>query len=457
MSNIATPNIDYSNMTEAWDINDALMGGTLHMRTLGESYLPRWVNEEKDSYKKRLQTATLLPAYEETIRQNVGRVFASPIKLADNVPDKIIEFTKDIDLEGTCLDVWAQEFFSIALQYGIAHAFIDYPRIDVSVKTRADENEIGARPYVVMLNPRQIIGWKSENRGGKIVLTELRIKENVVENKDDFEQTRVEQIRYVRIGAESTWRQDSTTKEWYLHEEWETSRTHISLVTLYTKKTGFMQGSPPLLNLALLNIKHWQSQSEQDNILHVARVPILTAFGLEDGAELTIGSSCATRFSDRSMQGLEYVEHTGSSVNAGKESLIDLVEQMRLAGAKLLRDQNTSTKSIDQTQEEKMQANSPLFTMASSLEDALDNILDELAVWIGEKSGGNVDVITEVELARKSIDATGALAVQSLRLSGDIRNTDAVIAYQRLGLIDADAKPEDVIQELNDSAPQFAG
>jgi hypothetical protein len=44
----------------------------------------------------------------------------------------------------------------------------------------------------------------------------------------------------------------------------------ITLVTLYTKRTGFMCGSPPLLNMALLNIKHWQSQSEQDNILHVA-------------------------------------------------------------------------------------------------------------------------------------------------------------------------------------------
>ena len=56
-----------------------------------------------------------------------------------------------------------------------------------------------------------------------------------------------------------------------------------------------MRGSPPLLNLALLNIKHWQSQSEQDNILHVARVPILSVYGLAEGQELTIGSSSAMR------------------------------------------------------------------------------------------------------------------------------------------------------------------
>lgn len=82
-----------------------------------------------------------------------------------------------------------------------------------------------------------------------------------------------------------------------------------------------MRGSPPLLNLALLNIKHWQSQSEQDNILHVARVPLLVAYGLADGETLTIGSSSATRFDDRQRQGLEYVEHTGAAIEAGKISL----------------------------------------------------------------------------------------------------------------------------------------
>jgi hypothetical protein len=161
----------------------------------------------------------------------------------------------------------------------------------------------------------------------------------------------------------------------------------IPLVTLYTKRTGFMRGSPPLLNLALLNIKHWQSQSEQDNILHVARVPLLSVFGLEDGQELTIGSSVATKFSDRSKQGMEYTEHTGTAINAGKISLEDLENQMRQAGAKLLRAENTSTKSDDQTHEEHMQENSPLYTMASSLEDALDNILQIMAEWLGEKEG----------------------------------------------------------------------
>lgn len=154
MPDISTPNLDYGNMVQAWDINDALMGGTLYMRQLGEAYMPRWPKEDKEYYKKRLAVATLLPAYEETINQNVGRVFAEPIQLGENVPDQLREFAKNVDLEGSRLDVWAQAFFSLAMQYGLSHALVDYPRVDAEqVKTKADEKATGARPYVTMLNP----------------------------------------------------------------------------------------------------------------------------------------------------------------------------------------------------------------------------------------------------------------------------------------------------------------
>jgi hypothetical protein len=49
-----------------------------------------------------------------------------------------------------------------------------------------------------------------------------------------------------------------------------------------------------------------------------------------------------------------------------------------------------------------MQEQSPLYTMATSLEDAIDNILQIMAEYIGEKEGGNVDVRTELDVESKS-------------------------------------------------------
>ena len=461
MPDISTPNLDYNDMCEAWDINDALMGGTLEMRRQGETYLPRWPNEDKESYKQRLSVATLLPAYEESIKQNIGRIFAEPTVLSASTPDTIKTLAENIDMEGDRLDVWAQQFFSIAFQYGLAHALVDYPKTDpTTVKTRADEQQSGARPYVTMLNPRQIIGWQSTVQGGKVVLTDLRIKEVVVIDGDDFGQTKVEQIRHIMPGAVEIYQPEQSSdgaKTWTMVDSWKTSRQDIPLVTLYTKRTGFMRGAPPLLNLAHLNIKHWQSQSEQDNILHVARVPLLSVFGLDDDSELTIGASCATKFTDRSVQGLEYTEHTGAAIGSGKTALDDLENQMRQAGAKLTRAENTSTKSVDQTHSEHMQENSPLYTMANSLEDALDNILQIMAEWLGESDGGTVDVRTELDVSTQTYDAPSALAVQTLQQGGIIRKIDAVRTLQALKFIDPDADPNEVVDELNNLPVTITG
>ncbi|MGM7758883.1 DUF4055 domain-containing protein [Yersinia enterocolitica] len=451
MADISTPNLDYNNMLEAWEINDALMGGTLYMRTQ-QQYMPRWPNEADDSYRNRLAVATLLPVYRETISNNIGRVFAEPTRLSEDTPDPIVEYCKNIDLEGSRLDVWAQEYFSHALQYGLAHALVDYPKAP-KVKTVAEKKALNLRPYVTLINPRQVIGWRSEISGGKRVLTELRIKEIVIKDNHDYSQEKIAQIRRYTIGKVELYRRTASRGgeklgKWVKVDGWKTSRDDIPLVTLYTHQIGFMRGTPPLIDLAMLNIKHWQSQSEQDNILHVARVPLLSVFGLEDKEELTVGASVATRFDDRTKQGLEYTEHSGASIEAGRQSIEDLEAQMRMAGAKLLQVNNTATKGIDQVGEERLQEQSPLYTMANSLEDALDNILQIMAEWIGEPTGGAVDVRTELDVREKQFNTQAAVAIQTLRQGGSIRMSDSVRVLQDLNIIDPEAKPEEVEDEL---------
>ena len=86
--------------------------------------------------------ATLLPVYEESIKQNIGRIFAEPTVLSEETPEKIREYAENIDMEGSRLDVWAQQFFSLAFQYGVAHALVDYPRTDMNeIRTKAVSGE----------------------------------------------------------------------------------------------------------------------------------------------------------------------------------------------------------------------------------------------------------------------------------------------------------------------------
>ncbi len=174
------------------------------------------------------------------------------------------------------------------------------------------------------------------------------------------------------------------------------SLTEIPLTTFYTKRTGFMTATPPLLELANMNIKHWQSQSDQDNILHVARVPMLAVIGIEEGVDITVGAGSATRLPrDADMK---WVEHTGKAIEAGRQSLLDLKDDMFLAGAKLLQKDRQAVKTVKQAEEDAAEEMSPLKTMAGQLEDALDQILQFFADWMKAPEGGHVKVKGNFEI-----------------------------------------------------------
>ena len=426
-----TPAVDA--MREDWAIVDPLMNGTKGMRAAGTALLPKWPKEGKEAYKARLDASTLLPAYSETVASMTGRVFAKPVTIGENVPARIVELTEDIDQQGNNLQVWLQEFFGIGLSRGICIALVDYPRA-AGIRTRADEIAAGVRPYSVIIKPDQVLGWKSVGQAGGQVLTQFRYLESVEEDdpENNFASKTIQQVRVLEIGKWAVWRKREVNgkAEWFVFEEGVTTLPLIPLAVLYTKRTGFMTAKPPLMELAHLNVKHWQSQSDQDNILHVARVPLLVAINPGDTVdatgkmvpwEMTIGTSSATRMGPDG--DLKYVEHTGKAIEAGRVSLQDLEAQMRMAGGKLLQREDSGTKTATQADEEAAQDNSPLETMAGRLEDCGDQILQLFAMWLSLPDGGNIkvngnfdaDYIPEVTLpALLNMRNSGALSDETL-------------------------------------------
>ncbi len=433
-------------MAENWPIIAALLGGTSAMRK-NSSLLPKWPNEEQKSYDARLAVATLFPAFQRTIEVLTGKPFSKPVTIGEDVPARIKAWTENIDLQGRNLHAFAASLCEEALGYGLSGILVDYPPTkdkngNLLYPTQAAEVSAGVRPYFVHIRPGQILGWRSTRVNGAEVLTQLRLLECVVEEDGEFDEKEVEQVRVLAPGTWQIWRKSktSTTKEeWLLHDQGATSLPVIPFVPVYGKRTGFMRAVPPLLEMAHMNVKHWQSQSDQDTILHVARVPILAVIGVDDDNwSLTVGASSAVKIP---LNGdIKFVEHNGNSIEAGRKSLLDLEDQMRQAGAELLVIKPGNI-TESQTLADNEQGACALQRIVSDLEDGIDQALQFMAMWVGEAQGGHIEIYDDFGAA--TLAEASAELLLKMKQSGDLSRQTLQSELKRRGILSPEFDSQD--------------
>jgi hypothetical protein len=439
-------------MSQEWPIVDALLGGTRKMREAGESLLPRWPNEEPAAYRARLNTATLFPAFRRTLGVMGGKPFAKQVTLGEDVPEQIREWADDIDLQGRNLHAFCADLLSEAIAYGVAGVLVDSPpvrRDEGRALTQDEERALGVRPYFVHIKHDQILGWKAGRVGGVMRLMQLRLSETFEEPDGRFGTVNGTQVRVLEPGRWELHRKDDNG-EFVLFDEGTTTLGEIPFVPFYGRRLGFMRGVSPLIDLAYLNVKHWQSQSDQDTILHVARVPILAMIGAEDGTALTVGASSAVKLPPGA--DLKFVEHSGAAITAGKESLEALEEQMIQTGAELLvakPGQRSATEANNDAEANK----SELQSIVENFEDSIDMALYLMGAWVGIKEYGHVSLFKDFSAG--SLSDASAQLILAFQQGGLITKRQALIEGQRIGVLSPDLDPEAELEAVEAEGPSL--
>lgn len=438
-------------MAGPWQLVTDLLGGTDAMRAAGKERLPQWQGEPDEAYRTRLSIATLFPAFARTVDVLTGKPFSKPVTLSDDVPARVREWADDVDLQGRDLHAFAAHICGHAVGYGWAGILVDVQQAD-GVRTVADERARGLRPYFVDVHARNLLGWRSARINGVETLTQLRVLECVVEPDGPFGEKAVEQVRVLYPDHWEVWREDETRPEddqWFLYAEGPITLGRIPFVPIYGERHGFMQGRPPLLELAHLNVEHWQSKSDQQTILHIARVPILFGKGLAD-TPIMVGVGQAV-VADEQHADLKYVEHSGAAIEAGRVSLLDLEDRMRQVGAELL-----VIKPARQTVAQTMADNEPgmcaLQRIVQDLEHGLDSALGLMAEWVGEAPAGNVQIFQDFgvsSLADGSMDL-----LREMNVDGTLSDETLFHEAQRRGFIRPETVWEDEKTRIAQNRPK---
>ena len=451
-SSVNSPSAAVTAMRAIWDMTNALMNGTKAMREAREIYLPPWPEEEDDSYDDRLSKSTLFPAYKRTVVTLAARPFSKPISFGDDVPEKFKPWLDNVDLQGNNCDAFMSETFKHAMADGLVGIFAEHPPRPPDAKTQADDKTLGMRPYFVRVRASQLLGWRTVTEGGSIKLEQLRYIEEVEEPFGEFGTRTIEQVRVLKRGSWETWRAgQNKDSAWVLFDKGTTNLKEIPFTLIYGERIGFMMAKPPLLELAHLNVKHWQQQSDQDNLMHVARVPILCTAGVDSSKfKLVIGSSAAVDLGENPQAKLEYVEHTGAAIDSGKVQLDDLKEEMRQSGAELLvlRPAPSTATEVASDNAVGMCA---LQELAMGAEDALDQALQFWAEYVSEAQGGHCTLFKDFGAA--TLADTSFAMLLAMSNSSKLSNETLVDEAKRRGIVGSEVTWETEQERMDSQGP----
>ncbi len=367
----------YAAMAEKWALPQSLMGGTPAMKAAGVRYLPRHPAENATVYAERARRAVLRNYFRRTVQKITGRLFSHPIVASTAVAPRLLDYLQNTDLAGQGLNSFAKSWFEDALVCGISYVLVDYP-------TAANFDDV-MRPYAVPIRAENLIWASADEASLQPRLAQIRIREQHRETKG-FDEVINDQIRII------------TPDEWQVHRKidgknWqkvaagENSLGEVPLVALYTNRTGFMQASPPLEDLAYLNLEHYQIRSDQRNALNVASFPILAASGYEaevDGP-IEVGPNKVLTTSDTGGK-YYYVESSGAALEAGARELKDLEKAIQLFGLQF--EAHTASETATGRRLDAADAMSPVTGMIMEIEDSLNDMLRLFAKWEGIDAGG---------------------------------------------------------------------
>lgn len=450
MTDVASQSPKVAAQTADLDLVSALMGGTRAMRAAGKTYMPRMPAESEEAYRERIDCAVLFPAYARTVDTLAAKPFSRPLAIGDDVPAKMRPWLENVDRQGRNLHVFAAEVFRNALAEGFAGILVDYPRAE-GVRTLADQQSQGLRPYFVAISKRQILGWRATETAAGWVLSQLRIMEAVTEDDGEFGERDIQQVRVLEPGKWATYRK-AEKGEWALHEQGVTTLPVVPFVPVYGRREEFMVGSPPLMNLAHLNVQHWQDSSDQQRSVRFARVRIAAIVGGDPDATLTIGADYFLRLPAGAS--IEIAQGSAESVKIGREELTALEEQMRQTGAELLVIR-PGLVTATQVHSENSVGMSALQRMGADCEDSIDAALQLMAQWVGEPEGGHVALFSDYGVA--TLSEASAQLLLTAKTSGVLSNETVIAEFKRRGILSADVDADDERERVAAEGPDVDG
>lgn len=287
---------DSEAMVPYWDKVDAILDGIEALRAGEALYMPRFTDETDPEYKFRLKCTKVTNVYRDIVEGLASKPFEQSVQFVDDQSDKqagttpqqVLDFSYDVDGSGNNLTVFAANTFFNGINSAIDWIMVDYDKPDPNVRTLADAQRAGLRPYWSHILGRNILDVRSAMIGGEEVLTYVKI----------FEPGSPDRVREIERSNEGvvTWRLYERTDKMRpmggitgaadtYFAQIDSGTISIGQIPLVPFVTGRRDGRswkffPAMQDAADLQIELYQQESAHKFIKTMAAYPMLAANGI---------------------------------------------------------------------------------------------------------------------------------------------------------------------------------
>lgn len=361
-------------------------------------YLPRHVAEDNEDYNIRLQHAELYNGFRRTMIAGVGLVMQTPPRMSDDAPDEFKKDWENIDGGGTHGDVFSARLDLDATVTGLAGILVEYPKVaNPTAIDSAEEARRGLRPYWVPICAEQFISWRHVKVDGTTVLTQLVLREDVEEEAGAFGVAQVCQFRVFRrevtrefdsngvkiVTVSPTvqwelWRKDGPNEKARRVDNGVISgidEIAFSALVVGNDVSGF-ECSPPLIDLAYVNLAHYRVTTDRRHLMHIGCVPVPVRTGWKSAQE---ESSGPTKIGPNTLMDLphdgdfKFAEITGAAFTPSEKDIDKLESRMGSLGLSFLAPQTRHAETAEAKRIDATAQSASLSTVAQALQDCLNN------------------------------------------------------------------------------------
>jgi hypothetical protein len=406
--------LDVIAMMTNWGVMAAVTNGTEYLRDQSETYLPQEPREDDEAYQTRIDRSVLSPYTSRLIETATGAILRKPIHIEGD--QYWLDLAQNIDGIGSNINEYARRALVSSLTYGHSAILVDYPAA-MGARNLAEERAQGRRPYFIHVDAAQIWGWRQASAMPGAPLTQVRIHEYTTRPLNEFGEEQIEQMRVIYPGKYDLYTLGQDVVEF--SETGGYSLDEIPLVPIYSNRRGMLQSLPPLLDIANLNLTHYQRQADLIHALHIAAMPTLVLEGWDDTTgSTTMGVNYAIAMQPGNKA--YYVQADATSFDAQAAELQSLEMQMSSLGFTKLFGQKFVAESAEAKRIDQAQGNSVLSIISQELESALNQAFGFAAQYVGLEPpeitidrdfdyyrliGQDVSVLTQLNQAGKISDA----------------------------------------------------